>query len=108
MPRTRRRSRPRPGRSRTTIRRAASACASIPRVYQGYRIPPYYDSLIGKLIVHGKTAQRVPDAAAARAGRSSSSTASRRPCRCSSALVREPDIVDGDYDIHWLEQFLAG
>ena len=24
-------------------------------VYQGYRIPPYYDSLIGKLIVHGKT-----------------------------------------------------
>jgi acetyl-CoA carboxylase biotin carboxylase subunit len=24
-------------------------------VYQGYKIPPYYDSLIGKLIVHGKT-----------------------------------------------------
>ena len=42
-------------RSPTTIRRAASACASIRGVYQGYRIPPYYDSLIGKLIVHGKT-----------------------------------------------------
>ena len=38
-------------------------------VYQGYRIPPYYDSLIGKLIVHGKTPQRMPDAAAARAVR---------------------------------------
>ena len=38
-------------------------------VYQGYVIPPYYDSLVGKLIVHGKTRARVPDAAAPGAGR---------------------------------------
>ena len=36
------------------MRRADSACASIRAIYAGYRIPPYYDSLIGKLIVHGK------------------------------------------------------
>ena len=38
-------------------------------VYQGYVIPPYYDSLVGKLIVHGKTRGRMPDAAAPGAGR---------------------------------------
>ena len=38
-------------------------------VYQGYVIPPYYDSLVGKLIVHGKTRARMPDAAAPCAGR---------------------------------------
>ncbi|MGE5512505.1 MAG: acetyl-CoA carboxylase biotin carboxylase subunit [Bacteroidota bacterium] len=73
--------------------------------YQGYRIPPNYDSLIGKLIVHGKN---------------------RNEClmrlrRCLSEfvidgiettiplfaeLVRHPDIADGMYDIHWLEKYL--
>ncbi|MEL7302308.1 MAG: acetyl-CoA carboxylase biotin carboxylase subunit, partial [Pseudomonadota bacterium] len=72
----------------------------------GYRIPPNYDSLIGKLIVQGKT---------------------RNEClmrlkRCLNEfvidgiettiplfarLVSEPDIVNGMYDIHWLEKFLA-
>ena len=75
-------------------------------VYQGYSIPPYYDSLIGKLIVHGKT---------------------RNEClmrlkRCLGEfvidgiettiplfenLVRTPDIANGLYDIHWLENYLA-
>ncbi|HJZ44707.1 MAG TPA: acetyl-CoA carboxylase biotin carboxylase subunit [Hyphomicrobiaceae bacterium] len=74
-------------------------------VYQGYRIPPYYDSLIGKLVVHGK---------------------SRNEClmrlkRCLSEfviggiettiplftdLVGQADIANGLYDIHWLEKFL--
>ena len=75
-------------------------------VYQGYRIPPNYDSLIGKLIVHGKN---------------------RTEClmrlrRCLSEfvidgiettiplfteLVRHPDIANGLYDIHWLERYLS-
>ncbi len=75
-------------------------------VYQGYRIPPNYDSLIGKLIVHGKN---------------------RNEClmrlrRCLSEfvidgiettiplfteLVRHPDIANGLYDIHWLERYLS-
>ncbi|MFV0296512.1 MAG: acetyl-CoA carboxylase biotin carboxylase subunit [Hyphomicrobiaceae bacterium] len=74
--------------------------------YQGYRIPPNYDSLIGKLIVAGKN---------------------RNEClmrlrRCLSEfvidgidttiplfaeLVRHPDIANGTYDIHWLERHLG-
>ncbi len=74
--------------------------------YQGYSIPPYYDSLIGKLIVHGK---------------------SRNEClmrlrRCLSEfvidgiettiplfaeLLQHPDIANGLYDIHWMEKYLA-
>ena len=46
---------PRPAGSPISTRRAASACASIRPAYQGYVIPPYYDSLVGKLIVHGRT-----------------------------------------------------
>lgn len=75
-------------------------------VYQGYTIPPYYDSLIGKLIVHGQ---------------------SRNEClmrlrRCLSEfvidgiettiplfkeLLQHPDIANGTYDIHWMEKYLA-
>jgi acetyl-CoA carboxylase, biotin carboxylase subunit len=74
-------------------------------VYQGYRIPPYYDSLIGKLIVHGKNRNE----------------ALMRLKRCLSEFVidgvettiplfvrltKEPDIANGLYNIHWLESFL--
>jgi acetyl-CoA carboxylase biotin carboxylase subunit len=74
-------------------------------VYQGYRIPPFYDSLIGKLIVHGKNRNE----------------ALMRLKRCLSEFVidgvettiplfvrltKEPDIVNGLYNIHWLESFL--
>ena len=44
---------PSPGTIRISTRRAGSACASAARLF-GYRIPPYYDSLIGKLVVHGR------------------------------------------------------
>ena len=74
-------------------------------LYAGYRIPPYYDSLIGKLIVHRAQPQRMPDAAAGGRWANSWSTGSKPPFRCSSALVREPDIINGDYDIHWLEKY---
>jgi acetyl-CoA carboxylase biotin carboxylase subunit len=73
--------------------------------YQGYRIPPFYDSLIGKLIVHGKNRNE----------------ALMRLKRCLSEfvidgidttiplfarLVKESDIANGLYNIHWLESFL--
>ena len=74
-------------------------------LYAGYRIPPYYDSLIAKLVVHGAT---------------------RNDClmRLNRALgefvidgievniplhrdlIQQQDFIDGDYHIHWLEQFL--
>ena len=73
----------------------------------GYRIPPYYDSLIGKLIVHGKDAQRVPDAAQARRSAEFVIDGIETTIPVVHALiVHEPDIVDGNYDIHWLEKHL--
>jgi acetyl-CoA carboxylase biotin carboxylase subunit len=74
-------------------------------IYAGYSIPPYYDSLIGKLIVHGR--DRTECIARLR--------------RCLGEMVVggiettiplfqdllvEPDILAGDYNIHWLEQWI--
>ena len=50
---------------------------------------------------------RMPDAAASARSTNSWSTASRRRCRCSARWCATQDIIDGDYHIHWLEQFLA-
>jgi acetyl-CoA carboxylase, biotin carboxylase subunit len=76
-------------------------------VYQGYVIPPYYDSLVGKLIVHGKTRaeclMRLRRALDEMVVEGIETT-----LPLFRALVREPDIIDGDYHIHWLEQYLAG
>jgi acetyl-CoA carboxylase biotin carboxylase subunit len=74
--------------------------------YQGYTIPPYYDSLVGKLIVHGKTRteclmrlRRALDEFVVD-GIDTTLPLFRN-------LVRNQDIIDGNYHIHWLEHFLA-
>jgi len=75
-------------------------------VYQGYVIPPYYDSLVGKLIVHGKTRPEC----LMRLRRSLDEfvvDGIETTLPLFRALVREQDIIDGDYHIHWLEQYLA-
>jgi acetyl-CoA carboxylase biotin carboxylase subunit len=76
-------------------------------VYQGYVIPPYYDSLVGKLIVHGKTRaeclMRLRRALDEMVVEGIETT-----LPLFRALVRETAIIDGDYHIHWLEQYLAG
>src|SRR5713226_8572978 len=74
--------------------------------YQGYVIPPYYDSLLGKLIVHGKTRGEC----LMRLRRSIDEfvvDGVETTLPLFSALVRDSDFVDGNYHIHWLEQFLA-
>jgi acetyl-CoA carboxylase biotin carboxylase subunit len=75
-------------------------------VYQGYSIPPYYDSLVGKLIVHGKTRQeclmRLKRAIDEMVVDGIDTT-----LPLFRALLAEADIIDGNYHIHWLEQFLA-
>ena len=75
-------------------------------VYQGYVIPPYYNSLVGKLIVHGKTRgeclMRLRRALDEMVVEGIETT-----LPLFRALVREPAIIDGDYHIHWLEQYLA-
>ena len=75
-------------------------------VYQGYTIPPFYDSLVGKLIVHGKTRTECLMRLRARSTKWWS-TASRPRCPSSGRWCARTDIIDGNYHIHWLEQFLA-
>jgi acetyl-CoA carboxylase biotin carboxylase subunit len=75
-------------------------------VYHGYTIPPFYDSLVGKLIVHGKTRAE----ALMRLKRALDEfviDGIETTVPLFQALVREPEIIDGDYHIHWLEQYLA-
>ena len=74
--------------------------------YQGYVIPPYYDSLVGKLIVHGKTrAECLMRLRRALDEMVVDGVETTLPLF--RALVRESAIIDGDYHIHWLEQYLA-
>ncbi len=75
-------------------------------VYQGYTIPPYYDSLVGKLIVHGNTRTE----ALMRLKRALDEVVVdgiETTLPLFRALLGEKDIIDGNYHIHWLEQYLA-
>jgi len=74
-------------------------------LYDGYSIPPYYDSLIGKLIVHG----RDRDEALARLSRSLGELivdGVDTTVPLFHALLQEKDVQTGDYNIHWLEKWL--
>ena len=75
-------------------------------VYQGYTIPPYYDSLIGKLIVHGRTRQECL-MRLRRALDEFVIDGIRSTLPLFRDLVTDPDIIAGNYDIHWLEKRLA-
>jgi acetyl-CoA carboxylase biotin carboxylase subunit len=75
-------------------------------VYQGYVVPPYYDSLIGKLIVHGRSRTE----ALMRLRRALDEyiiDGVETTLPLFRTLVRNNDIQNGVYDIHWLEKFLA-
>ena len=74
-------------------------------LYAGYSIPPYYDSLIGKLIVHGRDRAE----ALARLERALSELivdGVETTLPLFGALLAETDIQSGDYNIHWLEGWL--
>ncbi len=73
--------------------------------YAGYRIPPYYDSLIGKLIVHGRT-RRECLMRLRRALQEMVVDGVDTTLGLHRALVEEQDILDGNYNIHWLERYL--
>ncbi len=75
-------------------------------VYQGYTIPPNYDSLVGKLIVHGRNRTE----ALMRLRRTLDEfivDGIETTIPLFRTLVRNADIQNGDYNIHWLEKFLA-
>jgi acetyl-CoA carboxylase biotin carboxylase subunit len=75
-------------------------------LYQGYTVPPHYDSLVAKLVVHGS-------------GRNESLMRLRRALEefviaginttipLHQRLIAEPDFINGAYDIGWLERLLA-
>ena len=74
-------------------------------LYDGYRIPPYYDSLIGKLIVHGRDRTE----ALARLNRALGELiidGVDTTIPLFHELLAEADIQSGDYNIHWLEHWL--
>ncbi len=75
-------------------------------VYQGYVIPPFYDSLVGKLVVHGRTRNE----ALMRLRRALDEfiiDGVETTLPLFRTLVRNADVQNGLYDIHWLEKFLA-
>ncbi|WP_455475356.1 acetyl-CoA carboxylase biotin carboxylase subunit [Bartonella sp. B17] len=74
--------------------------------YSGYRIPPYYDSLIGKLIVHGRTRlecmmrlRRALDEFVV--------DGIKTTLPLFRDLISNQDVTDGNYHIHWLEKYLS-
>jgi acetyl-CoA carboxylase, biotin carboxylase subunit len=73
--------------------------------YQGYVIPPFYDSLVGKLIVHGRSRTE----ALMRLRRALDEfivDGIDTTLPLFRALVRNPDVQNGQYDIRWLEEYL--
>ena len=73
--------------------------------YQGYVIPPYYNSLVGKLIVHGRTRTE----ALMRLRRALDEfivDGIETTLPLFRTLVRNSDVQNGQYNIHWLEDFL--
>ncbi len=74
-------------------------------LYAGYAIPPYYDSLAGKLIVHGRDRTEC----IARLKRSLGEMVVggvETTIPLFQDLLAEPDILEGRYDIHWLERWI--
>ncbi|PSL19634.1 acetyl-CoA carboxylase biotin carboxylase subunit [Shimia abyssi] len=74
-------------------------------LYNGYSIPPFYDSLIGKLIVHGRDRNE----ALARLNRALGELivdGIDTTVPLFHALLAENDVLSGDYNIHWLERWL--
>jgi acetyl-CoA carboxylase biotin carboxylase subunit len=75
-------------------------------LYRGYDVPPHYDSLISKLVVHGKSR----DACIMRLRRALEEyviAGIDTTIPLHQRLVSAADFIDGDYDIHWLERFVG-
>ena len=75
-------------------------------LYAGYRIPPYYDSMIAKLIVYGRTREGcIMRLKRALEEMVVDGVKTSIPLHC--ALLEEPDVLNGDYSIKWLEDWMA-
>jgi acetyl-CoA carboxylase, biotin carboxylase subunit len=75
-------------------------------IYDGYKIPPYYDSLVGKLVVHGRNRYEC----LMRMRRALDELVIggiETTIPLFQKLLQERDIIEGSYNIHWLEKYLA-
>ncbi|HRE35245.1 MAG TPA: acetyl-CoA carboxylase biotin carboxylase subunit [Sphingopyxis terrae] len=75
-------------------------------LYAGYSIPPYYDSMIGKLIVYGRTRESCM-MRMRRALEEMVIGGGKTNIPLHQALLADPDVIHGDYTIKWLEEWLA-
>ena len=75
-------------------------------IYDGYRIPPHYDSLIAKLIVRGSTRNECL-MRLRRALEEYVIDGVKTTLPLHARLIAEPDFINGDYDIRWLEKLMA-
>lgn len=74
-------------------------------IYSGYSIPPYYDSMIAKLIIHGKTR----NAALMRLRRALEEfviMGVKNTIPLHQEIISQSEFIDGQYNIHWLEHFI--
>lgn len=74
-------------------------------IYSGYHIPPHYDSLISKLVVYGRTREECL-ARLSRALDEYIIDGVETTLPLHRRLVKSQDIIDGNYDVHWLEKML--
>lgn len=75
-------------------------------IYNGYKIPPYYDSMVGKLIIHARNR----DECIRRARRAIVETiidGVKTTLPLHDWILQQPEFHSGDYTIHWLEKKLA-
>jgi len=75
-------------------------------LYTGYRVPSNYDSLIAKLITHGKTREEAI-ARMKRALREYVISGIKTTIPLHQRILENPDFLAGDYTIHWLEKFVS-
>mgnify|MGYP003842189113 FL=1 len=75
-------------------------------LYAGYKIPPYYDSMIGKLIVYGRTRESCM-MRMRRALEEMVVDGVKTNIPLHQDLLAQPDVIDGNYSIKWLEEWLA-
>ncbi len=76
-------------------------------IYAGYKVPPYYDSMIAKLIVHAPTREGAINRLR-RAIDEFAVTGVKTTLPLHRKIVDAPEFQSGDYTIHWLEKFVAG
>jgi acetyl-CoA carboxylase biotin carboxylase subunit len=75
-------------------------------LYSGYSVPPHYDSLVAKLVVHGATrAQAIARMRRCLAEMVVDGIKTTIPLH--TRIMNDPEFQSGDYTIHWLERFVA-